>query len=255
MPMPGAALSDWAASALILGLRIAPVFAFAPPFTLVPIPALFRVLFALGLSIVLIGGHPGPVLLDSGNLPQLAAAALHELCLGVLIVLAFQIAFGALYVAGRTVDIQAGFGLAGLIDPTTRTQVPLVGTLFAYAAAAVFFGFDGHVQLLRFLAASLDAIPLGTWAMPHSLARITAFMALMSLSAFGVAAASILALFLTDMSIAMLSRTVPQMNVLVLGFQVKTIVLLLVLPLSFGAAGALIVRLAASMLEALPRLI
>ncbi|MBV8975802.1 MAG: flagellar biosynthetic protein FliR [Alphaproteobacteria bacterium] len=253
--MAGLVLADWAASALVLGLRLAPVFAFAPPFTLVPMPVFFRVLFALGLSIVLIGGHRDLALLSAENLPQLAEAAVHELALGLLIVLAFQVGFGALYIAGRTIDIQAGFGLAGLVDPATRSQVPLIGTLFAYAAAAVFFGFDGHVALLRFLSASLDAIPLGTWVLPHSIARISAFMALMSLSAFGVAGATILALFLSDVSIALLSRTVPQMNVLVLGFQVKTILLLLVLPLSFGAAGALIVRFAAVLLEALPRLI
>jgi flagellar biosynthetic protein FliR len=73
--------------------------------------------------------------------------------------------------------------------------------------------------------------------------------------AMGVAAASILALFLVDMVIALLSRTVPQMNVLVLGFQVKSLVLFLVLPLSFGMAGALFLRLMTLTLEALPRII
>jgi flagellar biosynthetic protein FliR len=253
--MAPAALSDWAVSVLVLGLRIGPVFAFAPPFTLVPMPRLFRVLFGLGLSASLIAAHPQLVLVSASHLSVLAPAALHELGLGLITVLAFQLAFGALYLAGRTIDIQAGFGLAVVIDPTTQTQLPLVGTLFAYAAGAVFFAFDGHVELLKFLAASLDAIPLGAWAMPHSIERITAFMALTMLSAFGVAGASITALFLIDMSIAFLSRTVPQMNVLVLGFQVKTIVLLLVLPASFGIGGALIVRMMTITLEALPRLI
>jgi flagellar biosynthetic protein FliR len=162
--------------------------------------------------------------------------------------------FGALYLAGRTIDIQAGYGLAVLIDPTTSTQVPLIGTLFAYAAAAVFFGFEGHIELLKLLGASLDAIPLGSWAMPHSIERLTAFIAMIFLSAFGVAGASILTLFLIDMAVALMSRTVPQMNVLVFGFQVKTIVLFFVLPTSFGIGGALLVRMMAVMLQALPRL-
>ncbi|MEI9930248.1 MAG: flagellar biosynthetic protein FliR [Rhizomicrobium sp.] len=135
--------------------------------------------------------------------------------------LALQIAFGALYVAGRTLDIQAGYGLAVLIDPGTQSQVPLIGTLFVYAAAVVFFGVDGHIALLRMLAASLDAIPLGGWTMPHSIERLTAFIGMTFLTAFGVAGGSILAMFLIDMAIALLSRTVPQMNVLVLGFQVE----------------------------------
>lgn len=249
------ALSDWAVSSLVLGLRIAPVFAFAPPFTLVRVPRLFRLLFGLALSACLISGKDGIVPLSAAHPGVLLSAAAHELGIGLMIVLAFQLAFGALQLAGRTIDIQAGFGLAVLLDPTTRTQTPLVGMLFAYAAGAVFFAFDGHIELFRLLGASLDAIPLGSWTMPHSIERVTAFMALMSLIAFGVAGASILTLFLVDMSIALLSRTVPQMNVLMLGVQVKTLVLLLVLPASFGAGGALLTRMMASTLQAIPRML
>lgn len=253
--MTSSGLPDWIVTVLVLGLRIAPAFAFAPPFTLIRIPRLFRVLFAVGLSAALIAAHPGMALLSAAHISALPAAAARELGLGIMIVLAFQLAFGALYLAGRTLDIQAGFGLSVLIDPTTQGAVPMIGTLFAYAAGAVFFAFDGHVELLRFLSATLDAVPLGQWQMPHSIERVTAFMALTCLTAFGVAGASIVTLFLIDMSIAMLSRTVPQMNVLVFGFQVKTIALLLVLPMSFGVGGALIVRLMTATLEALPRLI
>jgi len=62
-------------------------------------------------------------------------------------------------------------------------------------------------------------------------------------------------LFAADLAIAMLSRTVPQMNVLILGFQVKTILLLLVLPLTFGTAGALLARTTRITIESLPGLL
>jgi flagellar biosynthetic protein FliR len=133
--------------------------------------------------------------------------------------------------------------------------MPLVGTLFAYAAAAVFFSLNGHVELLRFFAASLDTIPLGSWEMPHSIARLTAFMSVAFLSAFGVAGGAVLALFLVDMSVALMSRTIPQMNVLILGFQTKTLVLLLVLPTAFGIGGVVLVRMMAMVLRALPGLL
>jgi flagellar biosynthetic protein FliR len=172
-----------------------------------------------------------------------------------MFVLAFQLVFGALYVAGRTIDIQAGFGLALLIDPASNAQAPLVGTLFGYAAGLVFFALQGHVALLRVLAASLDAIPLGSWSMPDSVERVAGFLTMVFLSALGVAGGSILVLFLIDMAIALASRTIPQMNVLVLGFQVKTIVLFLALPVSFGVGGALLVRMMAMTLQALPGLL
>ncbi|MEI9930247.1 MAG: flagellar biosynthetic protein FliQ [Rhizomicrobium sp.] len=57
--MVSQALSDWLISCLVLGLRIALVFAFAPPFTLVRIPLLFRVLLGFGLSIGVLNAHSG----------------------------------------------------------------------------------------------------------------------------------------------------------------------------------------------------
>jgi flagellar biosynthetic protein FliR len=250
-----APLTTWAASCLLLGLRLAPVFAFAPPFTLVRMPALFRVLFGLGLAVTLVASRPASALLADDSLQTMLPAALRELGLGLIFVLAFQIAFGALYFAGRTIDIQAGYGLATLIDPTSQSQMPLIGTLFAYAAGAMFFAFDGHIELMRLFSASLDTIPLGAWQMPHSVERLAAFMSASFVTALGVAGATVLALFLVDLSIAALSRTVPQMNVLILGFQVKTLVLFFVLPTAFGFGGALLVRLMAMALQAIPRLI
>lgn len=253
--MTFAVLTGWVTACLLLSLRIAPVFALAPPFTLIRMPLLFRLLLGLGLSASLVSANPSATALPDMALSTLVPAAIRELMLGALFVLAFQLVFAALYMAGRTIDIQAGFGLALLIDPHSHAQTPLVGTLFAYAAAALFFAMDGHIDLLRILSASVEAIPLGSWALPISLDRLSAFISAVFLTAFGVAGAAILALFLIDMVIALLSRTVPQMNVLILGFQVKTIVLLLVLPISFGVGGALLVRMMRMTLEALPGLL
>jgi flagellar biosynthetic protein FliR len=238
-------------ASLLLGLRVSPVFALAPPFSLVRTPVLFRVLFGLGVSACLVAIDPVAARIDDLGVGNLIVVAARELLLGLVFVTAFHLMFGMLYAAGRTVDIQAGFGLAMLIDPTSQNQMPLVGTLFAYGAAAVFFAMGGHQDLLRMMDASLRAMPLGTGHLnPDGLARITVFLGVLSAAAFGVAGGAILCLFLVDAAIALLSRTVPQMNVLVLGFQVKTLLLLLVLPAAFGASGALLARMSTITLEA-----
>lgn len=244
-PMPALlpGLSQWLALSLLLALRISPVLSFAPPFSLVRLPARFRLVFGLATAASLAAAIPSrgrAVPLDAASL---IVAGAHELLLGLVFLVAFQMAFAALYLAGRTVDIQAGFGIAVLIDPTTRAQTPMVGMLFAYAAAAVFFAIDGHLDLLRVLSASVEAIPVGMWQMPGSLDRTLAFIGAAFLAAFGFAGAAIAALFAIDLAIAMLARTVPQMNALVLGFQVKIIALLLLLPICFGLGGALLLRL------------
>ena len=242
-------------SSLLLSLRVSPVFAMAPPFTFSQVPVVFRVLFGVGISACLIGADPAVATVTDIAPGHLLAAGARELMLGAIFVLAFQLMFAALYVAGRTLDIQAGFGLALVIDPATQTETPLIGTLFAYGAAAVFFAMNGHVELLRILRASLEAIPLGTGVFPHSLGPLTSFISALFVAGFGVAGGAMLCLFLADLAIAMLSRTAPQMNVLILGLQVKTLLILAVLPVTFGFAGAMLARMARMTLEAAPRLI
>jgi flagellar biosynthetic protein FliR len=247
-------LIAWVTSCLLLGLRIGPVFAFAPPFTLVRLPRSFRILFGLGLAVCLVSAFPAATALPDYGAGTIVSAAARELMMGLVFCLAFQIVFAALYFAGRTIDVQAGYGLALLIDPTSQSQTPLVGTLFALAAGGIFFAIDGHLELVRLFAASLEAIPLGAWQMPHSIGRLTAFMGTAFLMAFGVAGIAVLVLFLADAVITMMSRTVPQMNVLILGIQVKTILLLAILPVTFAVGGSLLFRMMAMVLEALPGL-
>ena len=261
--MPHSALADWAFASLLLSLRVAPVLAFAPPFSLTRVPALFRALLGLGLAGLMASWAPlaaastpdGAGAAGLIDLGWLVAAAARELFVGLVFMMGLQLMFAALYTAGRTVDIQAGFGLATLIDPTSQAQTPLIGSLFAYAAGAVFFAMDGHLDLMRIVAASVDAVPIGTAVGPGSLARLGEFIGAVMAVSLGVAGGAILALFLTDLAIAMMSRTVPQMNVLTLGLQVKTILLMVVLPLSSGIWAALLARMARVTLEGLPRLL
>jgi flagellar biosynthetic protein FliR len=247
--------AGWMAATVLLGLRIGPALTFAPPFSLVRAPRIVRALAALGLAAVLAAGAAVPASATAADAGWLTVAAARELMLGATIALVLQLSFAALYFVGRTIDIQAGFGLAVLIDPTTRAQTPLVGGLFAYVAGMAFFAMDGHLELLRLIHASVGAIPLGQWTMPATIGPITGFASLVFILAFGAGAASMLALFLADLMIALLARTTPQMNVLVLGFQVKTIVLLLTLPISFGFGGAVLARLMRLSLQAIPDLL
>lgn len=231
---------------LLVSLRIGPLFAFAPPFTLIRVPGPVRLLLVLTISAALLRLSPaGPPGSEPGH--GFAIAAMGELSLGLVMALALQLAFSAIGMAGRALDIQAGFGLAFLIDPTTKTQTPLIGAIFTYAAAAIFFATSGPYDVLAALAVSFERIPVGTAFASQGIANLLAFLGAVSVMALGIVGLAMLVLFLIDLVIAMLSRTLPQMNVLVLGFQVKSIATLFLLPatLALSVAGiARIVRLA-----------
>lgn len=249
------ALTDQAVATLLLTLRLVPALAFSPPFTLLRVPAIVRVLLSVALAAWLVAGHPAQTWQADFRRDGLAAAVISELLLGVGLSLSLQFAFAALLTVGRALDIQAGFGLAALVDPTTKNQMPLAGTVFAYAAAAIFFTGDGPADMLAVWDASVQAVPLGAGALGGDVGRLLGYLSAAFVIACGLGGAVMLALFLTDLAIAFMSRTLPQMNVLLLGFQVKAMVMLALLPTAVGLTGALFVRLLRTALEAAPQLV
>lgn len=236
------AYADQLIATLLVGLRIAPTFAFAPPFTLLRTPVSARVLLSLALALWIVLANPAQTYEQPISGAALLPALLAELLLGIAMALSLQLAFAAMLTVGRALDIQVGFGLAQVADPTLRSQMPLVGTLFSYAAAAIFFATGGPADLLAIWSHSVDAIPIGAFAQPN-IPNLLAYVSTVFALAVGLAGLVMLTLFLIDLTIAFLSRTLPQMNVLVLGFQVKTLALLVTLPFVFAFSGALFLRI------------
>lgn len=248
-------LTNQIVAVLLVSLRIAPLLAFAQPFTLLRVPVTVRVMLSVSLAAWLVAANPDATwrapFWDAG-LPLVVAG---ELFLGLSLSLALNLAFAALLTAGRAIDIQAGFGLAVLVDPTTKSQLPLVGTLFAYAAAAIFFAMGGPQDVLAILDASIVHVPLGTASIGGDPMVLANYMAAVFLMAIGLAGVVLLVLFLLDLTVAFLSRTLPQMNMLLLGFQVKAVATLAVLPLALSLSGALFAQLMRSAIDIMPQLI
>ncbi len=210
-----------------------------------------RLCLVLALAGCLAGTAPLATTLEPG---ALIAAALTELLLGLLIAFGFLVASASLSFAGRALDVQAGYGLALVIDPGSRAQSPMFGTLFTLVAGMIFFAAQGHLELMRLFGALLKAIPVGQLSLsgdPTTLIR--GFGLIMGLGV-GATGAAMLTLFLIDVCIAYLSRALPQMNALMLGLQVKTISTLMVLALSAGLLGPVALRLMRAALDFVPSL-
>ena len=235
-------LTDTVFAILLVTLRLGPTMAFAPPFTLLRIPVTIRVLLAVSMSIWLVASRP-ELVVQIGEGSAFLVLALGELLVGVALALGLQLTFAAILWAGRAVDIQAGFGLAMLADPTTNAQIPLAGTILAYGAGMIFFAIGAHYDVIALWAASFDALPVGYDLLSPNIAAVAQFMSVLFLLAVGLVGISILSIFLTDLVIAFLSRTLPQMNVLLLGFQVKAMVMLITLPICLTFALGLYLRL------------
>lgn len=227
---------------LFLSLRIAPAFAYGQPFTLIRVPMLVRLLLSIGLAMGLVGTVPAAAALIDLRAGPLIQYAASELMLGMLLALALQLAFAAILTAGRVIDIQSGYGLAILVDPATRTQMPLIGTVLAYLGGVLFFASEGPRQLLAILALSIERVPIGSASLVDP-APIVAYLSALFLLALGLVGVVMLVLFVLDIAVAYMSRTLPQMNVLLFGFQVKAIAAIAVLPVAVALSASIYLKL------------
>jgi flagellar biosynthetic protein FliR len=221
----------WLMAVLLVSVRIAAATAVAPIFGPAQIPGAVKVFLALALSgcMVTIAGNS----LEIRSLSELATATLHEALIGFALGFGFLAAYAATQVAGRVLDVQIGFGAASILNPTTQTLAPLIGTVFGMAMVMVFLALDGHHQLIRALSASLLGMPPGSLRIGNIGATI-AQSSIMFTFGLALAAPVMFALWLSDVAMSVFARSMPQLNVFVLSFAVKILLGITGLAVSLG---------------------
>lgn len=147
----------------------------------------------------------------------------------------------ALQIAGQVMDTEVGFSMVNVLDPQFGVQLPLLGSLFNALGVLVFLSLDGHLLLLRAITDSVKLIPLGGVGMPPGTGDILirAFAGTF-VTALKIAAPVLAALFLTNVALGIVARTVPQMNVFVVGLPLRVAVGLGVLVVSLPFAATVI---------------
>jgi flagellar biosynthetic protein FliR len=224
--------SAWIAAVLLVSIRVGPMLILTPVLGSTTIPVRARVLFALALSAMIVGSTRATWGIDLTSGGALVSAALAELMIGAALAFGLVAAFAAFLFGGRLLDLQIGFGVASLIDPSTRGQSPLLGTLLNLVAIAVFFAADGHHVLIRGLAESLDRFPPGTSLSSLQIDAMVAQFGVVFVYGLAIVAPAVVALLLLDVAMAVATRTMPQMNVFIVSMPLKVVVGLLVLALS-----------------------
>jgi flagellar biosynthesis protein FliR len=224
----------------LLSLRLGALLLLTPILYAASVPATVRVLFVIGLAAVLALGVPGAE--ESGRAPSgpgaLLEAAVAELALGGTLALGIFIAFAAISMAGRLIDVQIGFGMAQVFDPATQRQIPILTSAFNQLGVLVFFLVNGHHALLRGVAYTLERFPPGRpWPVEAAAPMVVKQMTGLFSLGFALAAPVVVCLLLVELAIGVVARNLPQMNMLVIGIPVKIVVGLLLLSLWFSGLG------------------
>lgn len=242
---------------LLIFVRWSAFFVAAPIFMTRGIPAQFNIGLAFLLALMTFGviGPPPSAVIDA-SFPFLV---LKEVAVGLMLGFIAAMFLYAVQIAGSFMDLQIGFAIANIFDPQTGIQTPVTGRFKYWFALVFFLTLNGHHVLLQGVMTSYDLIGPMEWIPVLFEGPVAEFVveafAQMFLIAFMIASPIVGTVFLVDVAIGIIARTVPQMNVFVVGIPAKIFTSLLVLLVVLPGFFYMLRRLFAEMFTSLRTLI
>lgn len=209
-------------SFLLLFVRCLTFFSLGPLLADRRIPNQIKILAALATTFALYPTMEGRDFAVERTLFGYALLIVREILLGAALGLASGFVFTGVRMAGHLLGIQMGFSIVNVFDPTTSSEVSLIGQMQEFLAVFLFLLADGHHLFFRALAVSLDRIPPGAaFHLDKLIGAVIPMASVMFLTTIQVGAPVLGALFLTDAALGFVARAVPQMNVFIVGIPVK----------------------------------
>lgn len=232
MPWSMAELHALLPAFLLVLFRIAGLMLAAPFFSSAALPAQFKVGLSVAIALAVF-----PVMAVHITVPVTLASALigliGELMIGLLIGLAITLLFMGIQLAVDVISHQSGMMLGAVFNPMLDTSGTAVEELFVLVTMMVFLGIGGHRAVVSTLLDSFAAIPPLTFRVTDSLVNLLMDLLTVSVElAIRVGGPTIVALLLALLTLGFLSRTMPQLNILTIGFPIKLSIALLVMAMT-----------------------
>ncbi len=217
--------------------RVSGLVMIAPVFGTPEVPVRVRALLAFALAVLIMPGQWDTSVQDPGTTLSYLVFVGSELLIGLCLGLGIVILFSGIQLAGQMIGRIGGLILADILDPSSGTSVPVFSRLLYLVAIAVFVCIGGHRIVMAGLLDTFKTIPPGTGGVPTSMAE-TFVLLLQQSFVLGVRAAApaVTALLLSTLVMGLISRTLPQLNILAVGFGMNSMLAFGTLALSLGAA-------------------
>ena len=195
----------------------------------------FQALFLAALALVITPTQWHAAIDFPANVIDLGMMLVAELLVGLALGLGVAIFFLSFQLAGRLIGQVSGLALADFADPDYGEQTPIFGQFLFQLAMAIFIMLGGHRIVLAGLLDTFEVIALGNATLaptvPDAIARLLTQCYSVG---FRVAAPTVTAQMLASLVLGLISRTMPQLNILMVGFGFKSAVALGVLATSLG---------------------
>jgi flagellar biosynthesis protein FliR len=228
-------LTQFATFVLVLA-RIGALVATAPIFGTKAAPMQARALLAIAMTLLVTPLYSSQTPVDVGNMLAFGKFVMGEAILGLLLGLGVSILLSGVQLTGQIVAQLGGTALAEGFDSMVEENLPVYSQFFYFVTLAMFVLLDGHRLLIEALLDTYVWMPPGKGALGESF--VTAFTMLLGQSfllGIRAAAPAMAALLLATLVLGLIGRTLPQLNILVVGFSVNALLTAAILVVSMGA--------------------
>lgn len=224
-------LQTWVIGLLWPLIRILGIIATAPIFSDRAIPN--QVKLGLGLMITLV------VIPTLPQIPQFEIFSFYglllliqQLIIGLAIGFSMRLVFAAVGMAGQMISMSMGLGFAVFYDPHSQGQSTAISQFLSLLAMLIFLSVDGHLLVVSVISESFVSIPIALHNGSINPMKIVLWGEVIFSAGLLLALPAIAALLITNMALAILTRTAPQLNIFGIGFPVTLSIGFLVLAIA-----------------------
>lgn len=176
---------------------------------------------------------------------ELAIAIAGEFALGLVLGLGVMTLINGLQIAGQVIDQQTGLALGNVFNPGVDISGTVTGKTYYLLGITAFLLLEplgGHLLMMSSLLDSFQVLPVGEAYVSRFSVDLLSDLVHQSLSIGLLLAAPMIAtMALVGIAMGFLGHTVPQVNILVVGFPLRSIIALLILTLTMSGAAEIIV--------------
>lgn len=217
--------------------RTGALVATAPVFGSQAVPRRVRALLAVAMSLLVTPVYLNASLPTVEQPAELGRLLANEALVGLLLGLGITVFFSGIQVAGQVASQMSGMSLADVFNPGFEEDVSVFSQLFYFVALAVFVAVGGHRIVMESLLDTFASVPPGHAAIGNTFVETLVGLLRQSFE-LGIRAAApmLTALLLSNLVLGLISRTLPQINVIAVGFSLNSLLALALLFLSVGGA-------------------
>lgn len=219
--MTGAAMEYDLVLFSLVAMRMTGCIMFNPVFGRKSIPALYKAGLVLLMSILVYGSVPAQEV-EISNAIVYGVILLKEGIMGYIVGYIMQLFLSIITIAGEIMDTQMGLAMSKVYDAGSNINMPVSSSILNAMYLLIFFASNGHLTMMKIFLQMGILVPYGSFTLgQNALQALAGMFTLILIYAVKLALPVLAVEFITEISVGLLMRAVPQINVFVVNLQFK----------------------------------